>query len=104
MRGSLPDQAFRPSIKACDGDRDLVLLLGRGRLVVAESEFNRWRDAEKRKRECAVAAVEYPTLARNGVALDGPPSRRTILGKRFLGSYVRASGARDNLSQSFSVG
>jgi hypothetical protein len=49
VRGSLPDRAIRPSLKACDRDRNLLLLLQRGCLVVKESEFSRWLKAERTK-------------------------------------------------------
>jgi hypothetical protein len=49
VRGSLPDRAIRPSLKACDRDRNLLLLLQRGCLVVKESEFSTWHKAERRK-------------------------------------------------------
>jgi hypothetical protein len=48
VRGSLPDRAIRPSLKACGCDR-ILLLLQRGCLVVKESEFIRWLKAERRK-------------------------------------------------------
>jgi hypothetical protein len=49
VRGSLPDRAIRPSLKACDRDRNLLLLLQRGCLVVKENEFSSWLKAERRK-------------------------------------------------------
>jgi hypothetical protein len=48
-RGSLPDRAIHPTLKACDHDHALFRLLRRSVLVVKESEFSRWLKAERRK-------------------------------------------------------
>jgi hypothetical protein len=48
-RGSLPDRAIHPTLKACDHDHALFRSLQRSFLVVKESEFSRWRNAERRK-------------------------------------------------------
>jgi hypothetical protein len=48
-RGSLPDRAIHPTLKACDHDHGLFRSLQRSFLVVKESEFSRWLKEERRK-------------------------------------------------------
>jgi hypothetical protein len=48
-RGSLQDRAIRPSIKACNGDQTLFAWLKTGCLVIDETEFSRWYQAEYRR-------------------------------------------------------
>jgi hypothetical protein len=48
-RGSLPDRAIHPTLKACDHDHALFQSLQRSLLVVKESEFSRWLKEERRK-------------------------------------------------------
>ena len=69
-RSSVPavhkDMRWRP---------ESLLLLGRGRLVVAESEFNRWRDAEKRKRKWP--SQRSRSYARAQLRRTGRPTKQT---------------------------
>jgi hypothetical protein len=69
-RGSLPDQPIRPSIKACEGDENLFLLLKTGCLVVAESKFNDWREAE-------YSRGKWPSQRSRSKHGDGRPTKQT---------------------------
>jgi hypothetical protein len=72
VRGSLPDRAIRPSLKGCDRDRNLLLLLQRGYLVVNESEFSRWHKTERRK-------GRWPSQERRQKTRIGRPTKQTEL-------------------------
>ena len=48
-RGSLPDHAYRPSIKTAGGDESLLALLTTGLLVVRTKEFEVWYRSERAK-------------------------------------------------------
>jgi hypothetical protein len=48
-RGSLPDHAIRPSIKAAEGNEKLFALLTVGLLVVRASDFDVWYQSERAK-------------------------------------------------------
>jgi hypothetical protein len=69
-RSSLPDHAIRPSIKACHGDRTLFELLKTGCLVVDETEFSRWQQAEYRR-------GKWPSQRSRKKAGTGRPGKQT---------------------------
>jgi hypothetical protein len=69
-RGSLPDHAIRPSIKACDGNESLFVLLKTGCLVVAETEFSAWLQTEHRK-------GRWPSQRSRKKAVVGAPGKQT---------------------------
>jgi hypothetical protein len=69
-RGSLPDHAIRPSIKACDGNESLFVLLKTGCLVVAETEFSAWLQTEHRK-------GRWPSQRSRKKAVIGAPGKQT---------------------------
>jgi hypothetical protein len=72
VRGSLPDRAIRPSLRASDRDRNLLLLLQRGCLVVNESEFSHWHKAERRK-------GRWPSQEKRQKTPMGRPTKQTDL-------------------------
>jgi hypothetical protein len=70
VRGSLLDHVVRrPSLKACEGDENLFLLLKTGCLVVEEKEFARWLKTEYRK-------GKWPSQ-RSRKARTGRPTKQT---------------------------
>jgi hypothetical protein len=69
-RGGLPDHAIRPSIKACHGDRTLFELLKTGCLVVDETGFSRWQQAEYRR-------GKWPSQRSRKKAGTGRPGKQT---------------------------
>jgi hypothetical protein len=48
-RGTLPNHAYRPSLRACEGDKQLLFALETGFLAVQESEFDAWYRFERRR-------------------------------------------------------
>lgn len=68
-RGSLPDHAIRPSIKAADGDEKLFALLTVGLLVVRASDFDGWYQSE-----CAKG--RWPSQ-RSKLKITGRPTKQT---------------------------
>ena len=69
-RGSLSDRAFRPSMKACDGDQKLLLLLQHGYLVVQEDKFTRWLVTERKK-------GKWPSQSSRKKPRPGRPRKQT---------------------------
>ena len=69
-RGYLRDRAIRPSLKAFKGDEALFKLLGAGLLVVAESEFCQWKEAEYNK-------GRWPSQRSRSKHGEGRPTKQT---------------------------
>jgi hypothetical protein len=69
-RGYLRDRAIRPSLKAFKGDEALFKLLGTGLLVVAESEFCQWKEAEYNK-------GRWPSQRSRSKRGEGRPTKQT---------------------------
>jgi hypothetical protein len=68
-RGSLPDHAIRPSIKAAEGNEKLFALLIVGLLVVRASDFDGWYQSE-----CAKG--RWPSQ-RSKLKINGRPTKQT---------------------------